>query len=190
MDEDAFVIRSFRSVFELERRIHKIDRYRIPLPYGLPLRSLGFGVACLLAVLALGAAPIIGPALDRLPPPVRLVLLPVFAAYALGRIRIDGRPLHTAVGSLARYACGPRRVVGLRAAPVTSARLGDVVMAPDERAWRYRAGRVDGPAELLLRYPAQARQRGGRLIVRQTGAAPLWRGKRILVRAGQRVVFR
>ena len=190
MDEDVIVIRSFRSVFELERRIHKIDRYRIPLPYGLPLRSLGFGAACLLAVLVLSAVPVVGPALDRLPPPMRLVLLPVFVAYALGRVKIDGRPLHSAFGSLTRFAFGPRRLVGFRPAGATFARLGDVVMAPDERAWRYRAGRVDGPAELLLRYPAEARQRGRKLFVRQTGAAPLWRGKRILVRAGQRVVFR
>lgn len=190
MDEDAFVIRSFRSVFELERRIHKIDRYRIPLPYGLPLRSLGFGAACLLAVLVLGAVPVVGPAVEQLPPPVRLVLLPVSAAYALGRIKVDGRPLHSAVGSLVRFALGPRKMVGFRAAGGTFTRLGDVVTVADERTWRYRAGRVEGPAEILLRYPAQARQRGGKLIVRQTGAAPLWRGKRVLVRAGQRVVFR
>jgi hypothetical protein len=190
MDEDALVIRSVRSVFELERRIHKIDRYRIPLPYGLPLRSLGFGAACLLAVLVLGAVPVLGPALDRLPPPMRLVLLPVFAAYALGRVRVDGRPLHSALGSLARFAVGPRRLVGFRTGGATSEGLGDVVMAPDERVSRYRAGRVQGPAELLLRYPAQARQRGGKLTVRQAGAAPLWRGKRILVRADQRVEFR
>ena len=63
-------------------------------------------------------------------------------------------------------------------------------MSPDERTWRYRRGRVDGPGELLLRYPAQARQRGGKLIVHQAGETALWRGKRIIVRRGQRVVFR
>ena len=190
MDEDALVIRSFRSVFELERRIHKVDRYRIPLPYGLPLRSLGFGAGCFLLVLVLGALPGTGAALAALPPPARFVLLPVAAAYALGRIRIDGRPLHAAAGSLVRFRLAPRRVAGFRAVRTGRERMGDLVMAGDERIPRYRPGRVDGPAELLLRYPAQARQRGGKLIVRQSGAGALWRGKRIIVRAGQRVVFR
>jgi len=190
MDEQALVIRSFRSVFELERRIHKIDRYRIPLPYGLPLRSLGFGVGCLLLVLVLDRLPVVGTALRTLPPPLRFVLLPVFAAYALGRLRIDGRPVHAAAGSVVRHRLRSRRVAAFRSARVGRARLADVVMAPDERQWRYRHGRVEGPAELLLRYPAQARQRGGKLVVRQAGAGAMWRGKRVIVRAGQRVVFR
>ncbi len=187
---DELVIRSFRSVFDLERRIHKIDRYRIPLPYGLPLRSLAFGVGCLAIVLLLSGLPVVGDAVAELPPPVRLVLLPTLAAYALGRVRIDGRALHFAAGSILRFHLSPRRVAAFRAARLGHLRLGDVVMAAGDRGWRYRAGRVDGPAELLLRYPAQARQRGGKLVVRQTGSAPLWRGKRIIVRAGQRVVFR
>ena len=190
MAEEALVIRSFRSVFELERRIHKIDRYRIPLPYGLPLRSLGFGAGALLVLLVLDGVPVLGGALRELPPPARFVLLPAAAAYVLGRLKLDGRPIHQAIGPLAGFALSAKRVAAFRGARLGQTRLGDVVMAADERSWHYRKGRVDGPAELLLRYPAQARQRGGRMVVRQGSAAAMWRGKRVMVRKGQRVVFR
>jgi len=39
-DQQTLQIRSFRVVFDLERRLHKIDRWRIPLPYGVPVRGL------------------------------------------------------------------------------------------------------------------------------------------------------
>ncbi len=47
MDDDEERSRSAAtgSCFDLERRLHKIDRWRVPLPYGLPLRSLGYFVA-------------------------------------------------------------------------------------------------------------------------------------------------
>jgi hypothetical protein len=68
-DEDSLPIRSYRLYFELERRIHKIDRWRIPVPYGVPLRGLAYGVplrglaygaAALAAVLLASGAPLAG----------------------------------------------------------------------------------------------------------------------------------
>ena len=56
MDEPR-QIRSYGVVFSLERRLHSIDRFRIPLPYGLPLRSVGYGALILAAVLAARSAP-------------------------------------------------------------------------------------------------------------------------------------
>ena len=76
------------------------------------------------------------------------------------------------------------------AAPAPSRiELGSVTVAPDERGVRLRPGVVHGPGELLLRYPVELRPNGKTLHVRQTGTRPLWSGKRIVLREGQRVVI-
>ena len=41
-EESDIQLRSFRVCFQLERRLHRIDRFRLPFPYGLPLRGLGY----------------------------------------------------------------------------------------------------------------------------------------------------
>src|SRR3954469_11728457 len=94
MSEHEIPIRSFGVVFDLERRIHKIDRFRVPLPYGLPLRSLGYAIVALAIVLVASAVPLIGPPIAGIPAPLRLVGLPIVAAYALTGVQIDGRPPH------------------------------------------------------------------------------------------------
>jgi hypothetical protein len=48
---------------------------------------------------------------------------------------------------------------------------------------------VSGPAEVLLRYPARAWQRGRRLHVEQTSDQPLYVGTQITLRAGEQLVF-
>ena len=67
--------------------------------------------------------------------------------------------------------------------------LGEIACAPDGREARYRAGRVSGPAEVLLRYPARGWQRGRRLHVEQTSDQPLYVGTQITLRAGEQLVF-
>jgi hypothetical protein len=69
-------------------------------------------------------------------------------------------------------------------------RLGEIAIAPDERCDRYRRGRIDGPATVLLRYPARGRRRKARLALRQTSACPLGRGKLIALRAGETLDLR
>ena len=39
MEREARPIRSYRVCFSLERRIYKIDRWRLPVPWGVPLRT-------------------------------------------------------------------------------------------------------------------------------------------------------
>ena len=188
MGQDAITVRSFRVCFDLERRIHRIDRWRLPVPYGLPVRSIGYWACALLAVLLLSRLPVIGELLQGLPAPLRLVILPAGAAYLLTELRVDGRPAHSAGLSLVRYRLSARELVAFRAAPSTrEVRLGDVRIARDEGAARYQRAVVLGPAAVTLRYPARARRRGRRLRVEQTGARPLWRGKRVALRPGQRL---
>lgn len=189
---DRMTIRSFRVVFELERRIHKVDRWRIPVPYGVPLRGVAYAGCALLAVVLMGRLPIGREALGLLPPPVRFVLVPVGLAYLLDQVRIDGRPAHAVATAWLQLRFGPARVAAFRAVPAvgTAALFGDLRVVCDERSARYRRARVEGPARVLLRYPARARRRGARLDLEQTSERPLWRAKRIALKPGQRLVVR
>jgi len=193
-DADGITIRSFRVVFELERRIHKVDRWRIPVPYGVPLRGIAYWAAALLATIAIGRMPLAGELAGVLPAPIRFVIVPVAAAYALARLQVDGRPAHTVLAAWARFRLSPRRVAGLRAVPRvgTVVRLGDVCVLPDERGAQYRRVVVEGPATVLLRYPSRGWVRaGGRrpaLHVRQLPGPALFVGKRVRLEAAQRMV--
>lgn len=135
MSDEALQIRSFRVVFDLERRIHRIDRFRVPLPYGLPLRSLGYAVAALLGVLVVESLPIVGQLLVWLPTPMRLVLLPVAISYALTRVRVDGRSAHAAGRAWMRHAMSARRLAAFEpVSRATRVALGDVTFAADVSA--------------------------------------------------------
>jgi hypothetical protein len=128
--DDVLQIRSFRVVFDLERRIHRIDQFRVPLPYGLPLRSLGYGVTALIGVLVLGRLPLVGGLLGLLPAPARYVLVPIGVSYALTQLRLDGRTAHAAVVAWLRYVTAPRALVAFRPLPGPElVRLGEVTCA-------------------------------------------------------------
>lgn len=191
-DGDQLTIRSFRVVFELERRIHRIDRWRLPLPYGLPLRSIGYALSALALVLALSAMPLIGDLLGLLAAPLRLVVLPAAAAYALTQLKLDGRSAHRAVASWALWRSSPQRLAGLRrdGPPGRAASLADLWVAPDWRSSRYRPATLNGPATATLRYPARARTTEGELRIRQASDRPLLRAKRVQLKPGQRLVVK
>jgi hypothetical protein len=117
MAEETIHVRSFRVVFDLERRIHRIDRFRVPLPYGLPLRSIGYAVVALVAILLASRLPVIGALLGLFPTPARLVLAPAAISYALTQLRLDGRSAHAAASAWLRYRLGPRRLVAFAGRP-------------------------------------------------------------------------
>lgn len=190
--EDGTVpIRSFRVCFDLERRIHKVDQWRIPLPYGLPLRSLAYFGAVLAAVLVLARLPITGQLLGVLHPAIRLVILPAAAAYFLTRWRVDGRLPHAAGLAWLRMRVEPARVSAFRAAPAPGrVELGPITLAPDERGARMRPGVIEGPAQVVIRYRARMRARGRTLTLSDQQGPPLWRGKQVNLREGQRLEVR
>jgi TcpE family len=194
MTEEArrgVAIRSFRVVFELERRIHKVDRIRLPLPYGLPLRSLAYAVLAFAAVVAFARLPIVGAVVAAVPAPVRLAVVPALVAYVLTQLRPDGRPAHWFLLAWARERLAPGTVVAL--VPVRrrrTERFADLVVAPDERDVRYRPGVIEGPAVALLRLPVEPRARGKTLELRSAGEQPLYRGRRLVLSPGQRAVLR
>jgi len=189
MDDDQLQIRSYRVCFELERRIYRLEQWRLPVAWGVPLRGVGYAAAALLAILLAGGLPLLGGLVHALPPPVRYLMLPLAIAYGLTALRVDGRPAHAAAGALGRHLLAPRWVCGFAAcAPVgTIARLGDVTVAPDHTGSRLRRGRLTGPCQVLLRYPCagQLRRRGRRIVVCQTSDQALYRGKTVALGDGQ-----
>ena len=46
-----------RRVFRVERRLYRIERWRIPIPGGIPLRAAAYTVATFLLVLIAGRLP-------------------------------------------------------------------------------------------------------------------------------------
>ena len=183
--DQTVTIRSYRLAFALERRIFRIERYRLPLPYGLPLRGLAYAALALALVLLAERVAGLGALVSAVPWPVRYLVLPAGAAQLLLGVRVDGRPAHQAAGAWISL-----RVALLRQAEHdVCLRLADVALAPDERDPGFRAAVVAGPGVVIVRLPARMRPgRGGReLRVRRERGRPGRRGVRVALKGGQRM---
>lgn len=181
-------IRSFHVVFALERRLHRIDRWRLPFPYGVPVRAIAYAAGALMVIVVAGRLPLTGALTAVMPAPLRYVLAPAAIGAALARLRVDGRPAHRHLLARLAHQLGPARRSGVRASPAPGTRLHlaePCVIVPDSSGHAYRPARITGPAELLLRYPAESRQRGRRLHLAQTGEQPLDRPQRVTLEPGQ-----
>lgn len=140
-------MRSYRRVFELERRIYRVDRLRLN-PSGVPVRGIVYFLA-LLAGAVLGARlPLLGTLAARLPWWLSDIALPGVVASALAIVRVDGRPFHLAARALVRFRCGSRRYVRLcaRRGPLDCAWAPPPLMlVPDGSDARIRSFRYSGP---------------------------------------------
>lgn len=186
------VVRSYRAAFEVERRLHRIDRYRVPVPYGVPLQELAYGLACLTLVVILSGAPLVGTALLHVPWPMRLILLPAAGARLLRRTGSDGRPAHEVLVARLLRVTRPRALAGfVRACDSRQlVELADVTVARDDRATRYERGEVRGPVTVVLCAPARMTIRGHRTELRALGATPLLEPHVLDVAARSRLVIR
>jgi hypothetical protein len=115
MPASDFEIRSFRSVFALERRVYQLDNFRLN-PGGIPLRGIVYAIAIELAVLIAGTLPVLSWPLGAVPWYLSELALPLALAGLLTVVRIEGRPFHVALGAIARSRVGPRHLVGLQPA--------------------------------------------------------------------------
>jgi hypothetical protein len=161
-------IRSFRTVFDLERRIYRIDRLRLN-PSGVPVRGV-VHFLCLLAVALLASKlPLLG-AFERIVPwYLRDLAVPGALAALLTLIAVEGRPFHLAALALARFAAGPRELSGLRARGPRERRLlaGELIVLPDGSDARTRRLRYSGPGAVRIHRRRQVVEldRGARLEV-------------------------
>jgi hypothetical protein len=186
-------IRSYRKVFDLERRIYRIDRLRLN-PGGIPVRGAMYFILVLLASLLLARLPVTGAALQLLPWYIRDLALPAGMAALLSIMRVEGRPFHLAARSLARYLSGPRHLSGMRPCAPIGARWApqELLFLPDGSDARLRRLRFTGPGAALVSvaheralWPASPLKSTPRLTLRAL-AQPraLTQGKVIKLRPG------
>jgi hypothetical protein len=144
-------IRSYRNVFDLERRIYRVDRLRLN-PGGVPLRSVVYFLAILAASLLAGRLPLVGVLARTLPWYLRELAFPGAVAALLTLIKIEGRSFHLSALALLCYAIGPRELAGLR--PLTAAdrqwHIHELVVLADGSDSRLRRLRYTGPGAVLV----------------------------------------
>jgi hypothetical protein len=160
-------IRSYRAVFDLERRIYRVEGLRLN-PGGIPVRGVLYCLALLAGLALLGALPLLGAAVRALPWYLRDLVLPAGGAGVLTVIRVEGRPFHLASAALLRHTLGPRHYAGARPcraafawggcgaqdAPSASGgcwRPGDLLVLPDGSDARLRRLRYTGPGAVVVR---------------------------------------
>jgi hypothetical protein len=195
-------VRSYRAVFDLERRIYRVDRLRLN-PGGVPVRGIVYFLALLAAMLLCASVPPLRAAAKALPWYLLYLALPGASAALLTVIAIDGRPAHLAAQALLRQRIAPRESVGLRvvarragsgAQPGSSWRPPEILMLPDGSDARMRGLRYTGPGAVLVSVahervesPALAGARA-RLTVRELADRPRpARGQVIALAAGARL---
>ncbi|MTD44871.1 hypothetical protein GKE82_11355 [Conexibacter sp. W3-3-2] len=184
-------IRSFHVVFRLERRLHRIDRWRLPFPHGIPVAAIGHAAAVLCLIVALGQLPGLGAILGALPAPLTYVLAPAAAAMALTRLRIDGRPAHRYLLARTTNALTPQRTAVARPAPLSPHPIPDgPLLTHSPTATAYPACEITGPATVRLLRPARAHARARTLHMRAIPGPTLTRPKVIRLAPGQRLRIR
>lgn len=197
-------IRSYRRVFDLERRVYSVEELRLN-PGGVPVRGVVYFLVLLSASLIAGGLPVIGALPRELPWYLRDLAFPGALATVLSVIRVEGRTFHLAAGALVRHRTGPRLLTGLerRATVGQRWRPQEIILLPDGSESRMRRLRYTGPGAVLV---AVEHERVGRadeegstgsarsgssvaLTLRQRpGGRRLDRGQVILLAAGARML--
>lgn len=143
-------IRSYRRVFDLERRVYSVDRLRLN-PSGVPVRGVVYFVAVVMAVLLSSGLPVLGYGLDLVPWYLRDLLLPALGATLMALIRVEGRTFHHAAWSLLRFASARQQLIGgSRGCGSRRWYPHDVLALPDGSEPRFRRLRYTGPGAVLV----------------------------------------
>jgi len=144
-------IRSYRRVFDLERRVYSIDSLRLN-PGGVPVRGILYLLAILAVALITTQLPLIGVAARAVPWYLRDLVLPGAAATVLSLLRVDGRTFHLTAGALLLYWATPRRLMRLqRSEPIGRVWFPEpIVFVPDGSDARMRRLRYRGPGAVLI----------------------------------------
>jgi hypothetical protein len=183
-------IRSYRAVFDLERRIYRVDRLRLN-PGGVPVRGVLYALASIATALLCGHVPALQILAHALPWYLGDLALPIGAAALLTVVTIDGRPAHLAAQALLRYRLTPRRSVGVcparagsGAAPGARWLPQEILFLPDGSDGRLRRLRYTGPGAVLVTVAHERVEPAWRPIGRRRvqlraliGTRPLARGQ-------------
>jgi hypothetical protein len=170
-------IRSYRAVFDLERRIYRVDQLRLN-PGGIPVRGVVYFLAILVATLVAGSLPLVGAAIGALPWYLRDLALPLASATVLSVIRIEGRPFHQSAYALLRYGAGARHLAGVRPCSGPGERWypQEILLLPDGSDAAMRRLSYTGPGAVLIataheRVESRGLLGGARLTLRELPAA-------------------
>jgi hypothetical protein len=164
-------IRSYRRVFDLERRIYSVDRLRLN-PGGVPVRGVVYFLALLATGLLAAEVPLAGALARALPWYLRDIALPGAGATVLAAVRLEGRTFHLSAHALLRSQIGARTRVGMHRCAGVGARWhpGEIVFLPDGSDSRLRHLRYTGPGAVLVAIEHERRgravERGGSGIAR------------------------
>src|SRR5690349_12497065 len=167
MDE-RLVIRSYRRVFEVDRRIYRVDRWALPVPGGVPLRGLGYFIATLLFVIVGGRLPGLAPLLELLSAPLRYVVLPLAVAVLGTQAAPDGRSAHRFASDwvcfrVRAHRRSAGRVVALDGEPVRWD--GELAIRWDADAPALQHARIVGPARVTFNVPTTFGDSGGAVVL-------------------------
>ncbi|HEY0517343.1 MAG TPA: hypothetical protein VGD00_09500 [Solirubrobacteraceae bacterium] len=144
-------IRSYRRVFDLERRIYSLEGMRLN-PTGVPVRGIVYLLAAVVTMLALAVLPALGPLIRAVPWYLRDLAAPGVLAAVLAVVRIDGRSFHVAASAIVRHRLRARTVSHLTRASSggTVWRPAPIAMLPDGSEGRFRRLRYRGPGAVLV----------------------------------------
>jgi hypothetical protein len=163
-------VRSYRRVFELERRIYRIDRMRLN-PGGVPVRGIAYFLALLVGSLIAARLPLVDVTTHAVPWYARDLAAPAALAALLTMIRVEGRPFHLAARALLRLWLAPRQITRLGGCREGAAdRVGcrwhpePILMLPDGSDGGARRLRYTGPGALLVSVAHERKAARGPLV--------------------------
>jgi hypothetical protein len=191
-------IRSYRRVFDLERRIYRVDGLRLN-PSGIPVRGVVYFIAITAAAVVAGRLPLVAVLAGAVPWYLRDLVLPGVGAAVLTVIRVEGRPFHLAAHALVRHGSRRHDLVGVCPRQACSLPGGrwypdEVLMLPDGSDSRLRRLRYSGPGAVLIAVAHERAVRGAgmfdlpghrpRLTVRESQTAPAPADAEVIVLEG------
>jgi TcpE family len=182
---DRLIVRSYRRVFRIDRRIYRVDRWALPVPGGVPLRSVSYFAAALGLVVLAGEMPALGSVVGALSPPLRYVVVPLVAAVLASQAAPDGRVAHRFAADWLRLRLRARRRSAGRPVPLEGEPVpwsGAVATVWDQHASRLHRGRVRGPARVRFGVPVQLAHGARGLTVSERSEGP--RGDALVLGGG------
>lgn len=174
-------IRSYRRVFDLERRIYRVDRIRLN-PGGIPVRGVVYFLVLVLGALIAGRLPLLRIVTSFPPWYIADVALPAAGAAVLTVIRVEGRPFHIAASSIVRYRLEGHHLMHLEpCAPEQRWRPEEIILLPDGSDCRLRNLSYAGPGGVLVAVeherstsgPFAGALRGGRIALTLRSRPPM-----------------
>jgi len=184
---ERLIVRSYRRVFEVDRRIYRVDRWVLPVPGGVPLRGVVYFVCTLLAVLAAQRLPLIAAVVGGLSAPLRYVVVPFGVALLGTQAAPDGRASHRFARDWVRLRLRSRRRCAGRTVPLEREPVawhGVLATRWDAQAPALHGARIAGPAKVTFAMPvAVSQHRRGRVLARRIPDGRL--GDAVVVGGGQ-----